>query len=49
MKKFACRKFEWNIGDTVESEETLCNKMETKKTSHILVTGWVQVGDVRLL
>ena len=46
---FACRICEGDIGEAVEQEETLCDEVETVRSSCILVTGYVQVEDVRLL
>ena len=48
-RHFDCRKCEENIGEAVEQEEALCNVVETVENLHILVTGWVQVENVRLL
>ena len=48
-RHFTCRKCEGNIGEAMELEEC-CDEVETVTgNSHILMTGCVQMEDMRLL
>ena len=48
-RNLTCRKCERNIEEAVEQEEKLCDEVESVRHSHILVTGWVQVVNMRPL
>ena len=48
-RNFTCRRCKGNIGEAMEQEEKLCDEVETVREFTFLVTGWVQVEDVRLL